>query len=81
VTYSDIVIQSIAFRDDQIEVTYVEQREIADSAIQFRTLLFQSELVTEELTEVKDLVREIVDLVLAKMRQDPDRKPGRRLVP
>lgn len=74
---SDIVIQTISFRpDDLIEVVYSEQRDLSDHVSIARMMLFDRALVNTEVEELLDTAREIVDLVLVRMKEIPKQTLG-----
>jgi len=68
---SDIMIHSISFGDEMIEVTYMEERDKTARVAMMRTLLIDSNVVTVELRELEESAQELVDAALLAMRNPP----------
>ncbi len=73
----DVTITSVNFQRGIINIQYVEARETSDSVSIGRSMVIDTELVEEEVTEVEDLLRDIVDKGLLALRNPPQKVRAR----
>lgn len=73
----EIGIQSIAFGDRAIEVSYTEPRDQVPQVAMIRTIAIDLSLVEEEVADILDTCRQAVDRALVFVR-NPEEKMKRR---
>lgn len=69
----EVVVTSVSFGDDTVEVTYAERREQSEQVGVLRSMLIARELVEDEVEELLDAARAIVDRGWVAIRNPPDR--------
>lgn len=68
-----IFIQSLAFGNEAVEVTYIEGRDADQAITEIRTLVIPGGAVPDELAEVVDSIEQLVDRALVIRRAPPER--------
>mgnify|MGYP000263819742 CR=1 FL=1 len=74
----DVEILSIGFRDDFVEITFAEARDQNQNTSLIKVLNFAKGSVGPEVDEMLSDIVDIVDIVLDKLRNIPERISGRR---
>lgn len=76
---ADVRIQSVAFGDERIEVTYIEDRDVyRDGGLMARTIVIPVRAVDDTLiNEAFEAVQAIVDEYLIRQRNPEERIPAR----
>lgn len=75
-----VIVMSVSFSENAVEVTFFEKREQADRAGVIKTLVVQNDVIHDELEEVTELLQGIVDAGLLEIRNPPEHlDPRQRL--
>lgn len=69
----DVMIENVSFSEHALQITYFERTDLTEYVSVQKAMLIDVEHITEEVDELQDLLREIVDKALVLKRNPPKR--------
>lgn len=74
----DVYPNSIMFSENAVEISFIEARDQTPKAGMVKTLILDKSLFGTMITELEDLVVDLIDAGLIEIRQPPQELPVRR---
>lgn len=68
---SPIAIHAVSFSGRWVEITWGDESDVAPRAMQYRQDMIDPQLVAEQLGEVQELLREMIDIAAIELRRPP----------
>jgi hypothetical protein len=69
----EVLIEQVSFSEQAIQITYFERKDLTEFVTVQHAMLVDVEQVQDEVDEIQDLLREIVDKALVLKRNPPKR--------
>lgn len=69
----EVVVESVSFSEHALQITYFERADLTEYVTLQRALLIDVQQVKEEVEELQDVLRDLVDKALLLKRNPPKR--------
>ena len=71
----EVLIISVSFIEDMVQVEFVETRKQTDAVAHIESMTIDRELIDEEADELESAAREILDKIHVLQRNPPESRP------